>query len=212
MLGLMSFSSAERARLVALFHELGPDAPTLCEGWTTRDLAAHLWVRENRPDAAAGMFVPALAGRLDNAMAQAKGRDFDELVDAWGRGASKYNPLRYADSKVNFAEHYVHLEDVRRANGQTTPRDFSDVVSDEMYSTLGMLAKRMLSKSAQPVALFAAGYPRILVADKHGVAANGGAVVRVSGTVGELILWTYGRDAAEVTIEGDASAIHRASL
>ncbi len=104
------------------------------------------------------------------------------------------------------------MEDVRRANGQMTPRDFSDVVSDEMYSTLGMLAKRMLSKSAQPVALFAAGYPRILVADKNGVAANGGAVVRVSGTVGELILWTYGRDAAEVTIEGDASAIHRSSL
>ncbi|WP_371326246.1 maleylpyruvate isomerase family mycothiol-dependent enzyme [Corynebacterium sp. HMSC076D02] len=80
----MSFSSAERAKLVTLFHKLGPDAPTLCQGWSTRDLAAHLWVRENRPDAAAGMLVPQLAGRLDAAMEQAAARDFTELVDDWG--------------------------------------------------------------------------------------------------------------------------------
>lgn len=34
----------------------GPDAPTLCEGWFTRDLAAHLWIREHRLDAAVGMY------------------------------------------------------------------------------------------------------------------------------------------------------------
>lgn len=33
----------------------GPDAPTLGAGWKTRDLAAHLVVRESRPDAAAGV-------------------------------------------------------------------------------------------------------------------------------------------------------------
>lgn len=208
----MSFSSAERARLVALFHELGPDAPTLCEGWTTRDLAAHLWVRQNRVDAAAGMFIPALAGRLDAAMDAARARDFDELVDDWGRGASTYNPTRYVDSQINFAEHFIHLEDVRRANGRIDEREFSTATNDRLYSTLKMLSKRMLSKSTQPVALFAEGYPRILVADKNGVATKGGDVVRVLGSVGELVLWTYGRDAAHVTIEGDASAIRRASL
>ena len=79
MLGCMSFSSAERTKMVALFHELGPDAPTLCEGWTTRDLAAHLWVRENRLDASAGLFIPALKPRLDTVTEEVLERDYDEL-------------------------------------------------------------------------------------------------------------------------------------
>jgi hypothetical protein len=32
----------ERQTLCDLLADLGPDAPTLCEGWTTLDLAAHL--------------------------------------------------------------------------------------------------------------------------------------------------------------------------
>jgi hypothetical protein len=36
----------ERARLSDLLDELGPDAPTLLALWTTRDLAAHLVLRE----------------------------------------------------------------------------------------------------------------------------------------------------------------------
>ncbi|WP_461013210.1 maleylpyruvate isomerase N-terminal domain-containing protein, partial [Trueperella pyogenes] len=51
----MSFSSDERRRLADLLLAKGPDAPTLCEGWFTRDLAAHLWIREHRLDAAVGM-------------------------------------------------------------------------------------------------------------------------------------------------------------
>ena len=39
----------ERAQVCLRFDELGPDAPTLCEGWTTFDLAAHLVVRERNP-------------------------------------------------------------------------------------------------------------------------------------------------------------------
>jgi uncharacterized protein (TIGR03083 family) len=35
----------ERQALCDTLTELGPDAPTLCEGWTTADLAAHLMVR-----------------------------------------------------------------------------------------------------------------------------------------------------------------------
>ena len=48
----MSFSDSERQLLADLFLEVGPEAPTLCAGWTTTDLAAHLWVREHRPEAA----------------------------------------------------------------------------------------------------------------------------------------------------------------
>ena len=44
------------------------------------------------------------------------------------------------------------------------------------------------------------------------MADKGDAVVRVSGEVGELILWSFGRDAAEVKVEGDAGAIVKSIL
>ncbi|XLN83663.1 TIGR03085 family metal-binding protein [Corynebacterium tuberculostearicum] len=211
MLGLMSFSSAERAKMVALFHKLGPDAPTLCEGWTTRDLAVHLWVRENRPDAAAGIFVNALSGRLEKESRKVAERDFDELVDDWGRGTAAYNPVRFVDAQQNFVEHFVHHEDIRRANGMG-PRDFSAHIKQQMHSYLKLLAKVALRKSERPVILQPEGLPRIVAADTHGVADKGDAVVRVSGEVGELILWSFGRDAAEVKIEGEAEAIVKSIL
>lgn len=211
MLGLMSFSSAERAKMVALFHKLGPNAPTLCEGWTTRDLAVHLWVRENRPDAAAGIFVNALSGRLEKESRKVAERDFDELVDDWGRGPASYNPVRFVDAQQNFVEHFVHHEDIRRANGMG-PRDFSAHIKQQMHSYLKLLAKVALRKSERPVILQPEGLPRIVAADTHGVADKGDAVVRVSGEVGELILWSFGRDAAEVKIEGEAEAIVKSIL
>ena len=45
----MTYAQDERAALAALLHETGPDGPTLCEGWQTRDLVAHLVLRERRP-------------------------------------------------------------------------------------------------------------------------------------------------------------------
>ena len=197
--------------MVALFHKLGPDAPTLCEGWTTRDLAVHLWVRENRPDAAAGIFVNAQSGRLEKESRKVAERDFDELVDDWGRGPASYNPVRFVDAQQNFVEHFVHHEDIRRANGMG-PRDFSAHIKQQMHSYLKLLAKVALRKSERPVILQPEGLPRIVAADTHGVADKGDAVVRVSGEVGELILWSFGRDAAEVKIEGEAEAIVKSIL
>ena len=211
MLGLMSFSSAERAKMVALFHKLGPDAPTLCEGSTTRDLAVHLWVRENRPDAAAGIFVKALSGRLEKESRKVAERDFAELVDDWGRGPASYNPVRFVDAQQNFVEHFVHHEDIRRANGMG-PRDFSARIKQQMHSYLKPLAKLALRKSERPVILQPEGLPRIVAADSHGVADKGDAVVRVSGEVGELILWSFGRDAAEVKVEGDTEKIVKSNI
>ena len=58
----MTLAQTERAALADLFTELGPDQPTLCEGWDTGDLLAHLLVRERRMDAAAGVVIKPLAG------------------------------------------------------------------------------------------------------------------------------------------------------
>ena len=61
----MSLTSNERAAICDSFEKFGPDAPTLCEGWNTRDLLAHMLVRERRPDAGAGLIVPLLRKHLE---------------------------------------------------------------------------------------------------------------------------------------------------
>jgi len=212
MLGCMSFSSTERARLAALLLELGPDAPTLCEGWTTRDLAVHLYLRENNLPAAAGMFVPALAGRLAEASAKAGERDYEDLVRDWAQGPGRLNPVRLLDRQMNTAEHFVHHEDVRRGDGVARPREFSTVVKEQLHGILRMLAPRLLRRSLSPVILHPTGMPRIVAADQRGVSLDGENVVRVSGSVGELLLWVFGRDAVEVLIDGTASDVRRSGL
>src|SRR5580692_1969094 len=57
----VSYSQDERLALCALLDKTGPDAPTLCAGWNTDDLAAHLVLREHRPDAAVGVLGGPLA-------------------------------------------------------------------------------------------------------------------------------------------------------
>lgn len=54
---MSTFAKRERLLLADLLETAGPDAPTLCEGWQTRDLAAHVVVRERRADAAGGIMI-----------------------------------------------------------------------------------------------------------------------------------------------------------
>ncbi|MEN3358667.1 MAG: hypothetical protein V7637_2649, partial [Mycobacteriales bacterium] len=56
-------ASAERAAVADLLDSLGPDAPTLCEGWSTYDLAAHLALRDRVPAAWPGIALRRFAGR-----------------------------------------------------------------------------------------------------------------------------------------------------
>ncbi|HWM99593.1 MAG TPA: maleylpyruvate isomerase family mycothiol-dependent enzyme, partial [Streptosporangiaceae bacterium] len=77
----MSYSREERSALCALLDKTGPDAPTLCEGWTTGDLAAHLVLRERRLDAAAGVAGGPLAGYTARVQQRIRNRiPFPDLV------------------------------------------------------------------------------------------------------------------------------------
>ena len=82
----------ERAALSDLFVEVGPDAPTLCDGWSTRDLAAHLVMRERRPDGALGIVVSKAAGHADKVQAQIAAQPWDELVDQVRNGPPRWSP------------------------------------------------------------------------------------------------------------------------
>lgn len=119
----MSVAQRERAALVDTMRGVGPDAPTLCEGWTTRDLAAHLVVREYRPDAAPGILIPFFASHTEKVQNEAAERtDWDELLTKVASGPPLYSPLKLLDPVANVAEMFIHHEDVRRAQPDWEPR------------------------------------------------------------------------------------------
>ena len=83
----MTAAQRERHALVDTMRAVGPDAPTLCGDWTTRDLAAHLVVRERRLDATPGITISALAGYTAHVQHQVtKSTDWDELLDKVASG------------------------------------------------------------------------------------------------------------------------------
>lgn len=205
----MTFAQDERRQLAELFREVGPDAPTLCDGWTTRDLAVHLVVRENRPDAAGGMFVPALKDRLEKVTAEYEAKPFDELVDTWANGAPKWNPMRWADQLVNTAENFVHHEDVRRAREGWEPRELSPTGRRDLWRVATAMARRMLRDSAATVVLVRDDGAAATPVDR---ADRGGGVVTVTGDPGEIVLWLFGRDEARVTIEGDEGDVVKLTI
>lgn len=205
----MTFAQDERRQLAELLREVGPDAPTLCEGWTTRDLAVHLVVRENRPDAAGGMFVPALRERLEKVTAEYEAKPFDELVDTWAEGAPVWNPMRWVDQLVNAAENFVHHEDVRRAREGWRPRELSPSGRRDLWRIASTMSRRMLRDSTSTVVLVRDDGAATTPVDR---AAIGAPTVTVKGDPGELVLWLFGRDEARVSVDGDESGVVRLSI
>ena len=106
-----STSRRERALLADLMDEVGPDAPTLCGEWTTRDLAAHIVLRERRPDGAAGVVVPQLSGYTEKVQSGIASGDYGDVVEKVRRGPRLWFPTRLdsVDKVVNTAiQSYNH--------------------------------------------------------------------------------------------------------
>jgi uncharacterized protein (TIGR03085 family) len=190
----------ERAALCDTLEKYGPDAPTLCVGWTTLDLAAHLMAREARSDAAIGLVVPPLAGHLQNVMDKYKARGYEPLVASLRTGPPwmhRVGPL--ASANVN--ENFIHHEDVRRASGEG-PRTIDPEMDAILWRLLGFGA-RMSKKAVKGAALTL----RTPVGRERVVSTDGSPVI-MNGPPGELALYMSGRkEAAEVTLDGDATAV-----
>ena len=151
----MSYSREERLALCALLEKTGPDAPTLCEGWTTGDLAAHLVLREHRPDAAAGVAGGPLAGYTARVQQRIRQRvPFPGLVRMIRSGPPRLSVMALPgmDERVNAVEFFVHHEDVRRAADGWEPRALGSGESDMLWGRLGM-ARFMLRKAPVGVEL-----------------------------------------------------------
>ena len=194
----------ERAELCDLFLELGPDQPTLCGDWTTRDLAAHLVVRERRPDAAIGIIVSKAAGYTDKVQAGVADTEWSELVDTVRSGPPFWSPTKIAavDTLANTVEFFVHLEDVRRAQPTWEPRTLDDDLTATLYKVLGTMAKRLVKNS--PVGIV------LEPTDDHEpiVAKEAEPSVTVRGAVGELVMFVYGRQAhSKVELFGDDESV-----
>lgn len=196
---MTSYSRAERAALCDLFDELGPQAPTLCAGWATRDLAAHLFVRERRPLAAPGILLEPLAKLVEQSMAAAQERyEYGELVETLRAGAPRWSPFRYLDDQLNLLEYFVHHEDVRRARPGWEPRELGTGEQDALWGRLAGMLRLKASKG--PVGLL------LQRADTGSVLRlrAGQPAVTMVGPPGELVLFAYGRkDVARVDRHGD---------
>ncbi|MFH9015827.1 TIGR03085 family metal-binding protein [Streptomyces sp. NPDC017943] len=200
---MSTHAKRERLLLADLLETAGPDAPTLCEGWLTRDLAAHVVVRERRPDAAGGMLIKQLASRLDRVMAEYSDKPYEELIQLIRTGPPRFSPfsLKPVDEASNIVEFYVHTEDVRRAQPDWSPRELDPVFQDALWSRLERTAR-----------LMGRGVPTGLVLRRPdgqtAVAHRGTPVVTVTGEPSELVLFSYGRQsAAKVDLAGDENAI-----
>jgi uncharacterized protein (TIGR03085 family) len=196
----VSVAQRERAALIQTLRSVGPDAPTLCEGWTTRDLAAHLMVREYRPDTGPGIVIPFFAAhtaKVQNEVAERT--DWDELVDKVASGPPIYSPLKLLDPLANVGEMFIHHEDVRRAQPAWEPRVLEQALVGSLRRTLPLMGRMTLARVPGRLALRTPDGKTLLTAGR-------GPAVTVTGAPEELLLFSVGR-AARVEFEGDASAV-----
>jgi uncharacterized protein (TIGR03085 family) len=212
----MTHARDERVAVCALLDDVGPDSPTLCEGWQTSDLAAHLVLRERRPDAGIGILGGPLAAYTSRVQAALKTRTpYPQLVELIRTGPPRLSPfgLPGVDERANFVELFVHHEDIRRAQPDWQPRDLDPAESDVLWDRL-KIARFLLRKVPVGVELArTSGSP------------NGGRLritarartpmVTVSGSPAELTMWVMGRTAAaHVQLDGsdaDVAALRSAT-
>jgi len=179
----------ERMELCDLLLELGPDAPTLCEGWTTSDLAAHLVLREH------------FRRWSDAQRAAQKAKGLPAMVARLRAGAPLI-PWRLPRIRdlVNGLEYFIHHEDVRRANGREPRQAIPDLEALSWRMT-GLSARR-LARRIRPYGL------ELVRSDGQRRRYGSGDMATISGPASEMVLYLSGRrTAARVTLEGAPGAV-----
>jgi uncharacterized protein (TIGR03085 family) len=196
---MTDYSRVERLALCDLLDRLGPDEPTLCAGWTTYDLAVHLYVREADPMAGPGIMIPSLSDTTERRMAKAKAQySFAEVVDKVRNGPptlSIYSFPKFGH-QLNTTEYFVHHEDVRRAQPSYDVRALPAEQQAGLWKAVRLAAKSMTRKAPR----------RTSVAKKPTELGS----VTVTGEPSELVLFCFGRQqVADVQLDGDAETVSR---
>jgi uncharacterized protein (TIGR03085 family) len=200
------FDAVERQELCDLLQELGPAAPTLLHPWTTRDLAAHLVLRERDLVAAPGLVLPGAWARLAERRRQdLTATSYDGLVarlrDGPPRGLFRMRPVRRV---ANLNEFFVHHEDVRRANGGAA-RALPPGEDDALFRNVAS-ARRLLLLRTRSLGLDI----EWMGTDRSIRSRPGLPRVRLLGPPGDLLLYLFGREtSADVEISGSPEALAR---
>src|SRR5439155_16611127 len=159
------YARIERERLADALLDAGPDAPTLCDGWTTADLAAHIVIRDRRPDAAAGIVVKPLADWGEHVRKQyLDDHSYPDLVKM-ARGAPWWNTFAAVpslDEATNLIEFFVHHEDVRRGRPGWQPRALETALAMELWKRVPALVKMRLRRGPARVTVRAPGYGEVV--------------------------------------------------
>ena len=198
----MGVAREERRLICEAFEDLGPDAPTLCEGWTARDLAAHLVVRERRADAAPGIMIKALAAHTQRVQDAYAAKPWPQLVDMVRTGPPSLSPFAIPgfDELANTVELFVHHEDLRRAQPDWEPRGPEPVRDGALWRMLARSAKLTFRNSPVGVVLRRGDGSEI-------VAKRGPNTVTLAGEPGELALYAAGREQVRIEFDGEQRAV-----
>lgn len=205
----MTFHEIDRAHLVDALEAAGPGEPTLCEGWQTEHLAAHVVLRETSPLAAAGVVLPLARGRAEAqleslAAASRSPEGWAELLARVAAGPRAISPVAWGGDKANLVELAVHTEDVRRGAGPAAPLERTDDHLDALFDQLRLAARLYYRKADAGIVLVVPGGRRAKVRGPRGAA---GTVV-VRGSEIDLLLHATGRTgAAVVELEGDPADV-----
>ncbi len=200
-----SLDDAERRELCDLLDRMGPSVPTLIPGWTARDLAAHLVLRERDVLAGPSLVLPGpFQGFAERRRAElASGKDFGWLVGRVRSGPpAGFFRLGWVRGMANLNEFFVHHEDLRRANG-LGPRELSPAMDAALWRNVcraGRYLSRRLGETALEVQWAGTG--------ERFPVRPGAPAALVSGAPGELLLYLFGRQgAAAVEVSGPAEAV-----
>jgi uncharacterized protein (TIGR03085 family) len=201
----LPMDTQERLALCDLFDELGPLVPTLIEGWTAHDLAAHIVLRERDPVAGPCLVFPRPFQRFaERRRARlARGKDFAAMV-AQIRSGPPFGFFRigWVRALANLNEFFVHHEDLRRANGRG-PRILTPEMDTALWRNVrrgGHFLSRRLGSCGLELQWAETGE---LV-----VVQPGEPAVRLIGVPGELLLYIFGRQsAAQVEVSGSDEAV-----
>lgn len=202
----MGLAVSERAALAGFLRDAGPNRPTLCAGWMTGDLLAHLLIRERRPDGALALLVPALEGHSRRIRDEIRRRPWAQQVQQLASGPPSWNPMRWGPLAdiANGAEFFIHHEDARRGEPGWEPRVLDRATEDAVAAMVasGMMRFRLRRSPVGITAVMPGRAPVVL----H----PGAAVAEVHGAPAEVLLWTGGRSAVRVEVTGDADTVRAA--
>jgi uncharacterized protein (TIGR03085 family) len=204
LIGVSTHTIAERTALHDTLAEVGPEAPTLCTGWDTRMLLAHLIVRERSlVEQATRMRFPRAAHAAERALKDfAATHSYAAMLAAFDRGAPFWSPFALPPAReiANLLEYAIHHEDVRRVDPSARPRPLSLARQHAMFKRLRWFAHATMKDAPVPVELRW---------EAHSIRVGRGSDrAVVTGDPLELALFAYGRQpVAVVEYSGDPVAV-----